>query len=199
MSAATLTNSSTGVISRNLANVLTSLRLALAAPIAALVIRSSMATLLLAAALFAAAALTDLLDGHVARRRRSVSMLGGFLDPIADKCVLDACIVALMLGHAFPPGLALLLIGRDLAVTSLRLTRSSQPSLFAPRRLAKLKTCALYLGVGGLILGRLTGGPILVSSWLLVAGGALLSLLSAAQYLRSAYSGRQADQSARPC
>lgn len=199
MSAATLVTAQHGTFGRNLANILTLLRLALALPVAALVLAGSPGDLVLAELLFGIAALTDLADGRVARRRGQVSNLGAFLDPVADKCVLDMCVVALLLVRAFPAALALLLIGRDLAVTALRLTNQKQPARLAPGRPAKIKTCALYAGIGGLILGRMSGGPVLVGAWLLVAVGAALSLLSALQYLRHARSALIARQSARSC
>ena len=194
MSAATLVTGSAGSLTRHLANMLTALRLALAAPIGLLLLAGSRAELLLAAVLFGTAALTDLLDGRVARGQGRVSAVGCFLDPLADKCVIDTCIVALVLLGAFPLALALLFIGRDLTITLLRLRRRTPPALLAPGRMAKLKTGALYAGIGGLVVGRLSSGPILFASWLLVGSAAVLSVLSATRYVRDALAAAPADR-----
>lgn len=191
MHAATFESGRAATLNRNLANILTSLRLALALPVAALILMSSTPSLLLAALLFGVAGFTDFVDGRVARGRGHVSALGCFLDPLADKCVIDAAVAALTLAHAFPVPLALLLIGRDLVITALRLARRTRPALLAPGRMAKLKTLGLYVGIGGLIAARVAGNPALFVSWLLVdiswllvVGAALLSIASAVQYLR---------------
>lgn len=62
---------------------------------------------------FASAALTDLLDGYVARRRGSQSRLGAFLDPMADKLLLTAAFVTLTQLRVLPPWITILVISRD--------------------------------------------------------------------------------------
>lgn len=166
-----------------LANLLTALRLLLALPIVLLVRAGSVPATIWAAILFAVAGCTDLLDGYVARRWSGVSRFGAFLDPLADKCVIDGCIVALLLRSSFPPLLAAVFLGRDVAVTAMRLRGKGRTGL-SPSRLAKAKTCSLYAGLFGLLLGRGAGVAVLRGSWLLVLLAAALSLVTAADYLQ---------------
>ncbi|MGI8550256.1 MAG: CDP-diacylglycerol--glycerol-3-phosphate 3-phosphatidyltransferase [Dehalococcoidia bacterium] len=182
----------------NGANLLTALRLALAVPVAVLILLDSSTAWLAAAVLFAVAGVTDLLDGYVARRWGAVSALGGFLDPLADKCVIDGALIALALHGAFPSALAGLFIARDLVVTLLRLMGKRETALFSPGHMAKGKTCALYLGVGGVILGRHLWPGLLPVAWLCVAGAAVLSLISAAQYGRRAALGPRSPHTPFP-
>lgn len=174
---------------RHFANLLTGLRLLLAVPIVLLVRAGSEPALACAAILFAIAALTDLLDGQVARRWGRVTVLGAFLDPLADKCVIDGCIIALVLRSAFPPALAAIFLGRDLAVTAMRLRGKGGRERLTPGRLAKLKTLVLYAGLCGLLAGRAAGTAITRSAWLLIVLAAILSLVTATEYLKRLSSG----------
>src|SRR5690242_21753681 len=75
---------------------------------------------LIATAIFAAAAVTDCLDGYLARRLNQMSAFGAFLDPVADKLiVVGALVVLLQLGRV-DPLVALIIIGRDIATSALR-------------------------------------------------------------------------------
>ena len=71
---------------------------------------------MLAAALFAAAALTDFLDGYLARASQATTRLGQYLDPIADKVLLSAVFIALAVVGAVPVWYVVLVFGRDFAI-----------------------------------------------------------------------------------
>ncbi len=74
----------------------------------------------LAAAIFALAAATDLLDGYLARRLGRVTTLGRFLDPVADKLMVSAALIMLVALNRAPAWIAFVIIGREIAVTGLR-------------------------------------------------------------------------------
>ncbi len=74
----------------------------------------------LALAIFLAAAFTDLLDGYLARRWKQVTTVGTLLDPIADKMLISAALISLVQVRAVPGWMAILIIGREFAVTGLR-------------------------------------------------------------------------------
>jgi cardiolipin synthase len=97
----------------NVANLLTTLRLVLV-PFVILAILDG--NHLRALELFACAALTDGLDGIAARTSRSVTRLGAYLDPIADKCLLSGVFLALAVAHLAPRWLVALVFGRDLFI-----------------------------------------------------------------------------------
>lgn len=94
------------------------------------------------AVLYLAAALTDLLDGHLARKYNLVSTLGKFLDPLADKLLVSAALVMLVaLGRA-PAWVAFLIIARDMAVTGLRAIAAERGLVIDASASGKRKTLA---------------------------------------------------------
>src|SRR4029077_3345291 len=74
----------------------------------------------LALAIFLAAAATDLLDGYLARRWKQVTTIGTLLDPIADKLLISAALISLVQIRALPGWMAILIVGREFAVSGLR-------------------------------------------------------------------------------
>lgn len=174
-----------------LPNVLTLARIAATPLIVLLAALDRPTTALAAAILFAAAALTDWLDGHLARKWGQTSAFGAMFDPIADKLQVLSTLAALLWLQALPgwhllPALAIL--GREVLVAGLREAMAAMeapriPSSFA----AKLKTAAQ---MAALTLLLLAGGA--VPGWLGDAGLALLwlaaglSLWTGAAYLRQA-------------
>ncbi len=88
---------------------------------------------LLAAAVFILAAATDKLDGYVARRSKQVTTLGQFLDPLADKLLIAAALIALVAQDRVAAWVAMVIIGREIAVSVLRIIGVS-PGRLDPRR-----------------------------------------------------------------
>ena len=74
----------------------------------------------LAIGIFLAASLTDILDGHLARRRNQVSNLGKLLDPIADKLLVSAALIVLVEKHLAPAWTVVIILGREFIITGLR-------------------------------------------------------------------------------
>ena len=75
---------------------------------------------LFAVAIFLAAAVTDLLDGYLARRWSQVTTVGTLLDPIADKLLIMAALISLVWIHRVPAWMTILIVGREFAVSGLR-------------------------------------------------------------------------------
>lgn len=94
----------------------------------------------LAGVLFLLAALTDGLDGYLARKRRMVTRLGKLMDPLADKLLVCAALISLVEMHRLPGWVALIIIGRELAVTGLRSFLSQEGEVLEASPTAKLKT-----------------------------------------------------------
>ena len=95
---------------------------------------------LAAAAVFILAAATDKLDGYVARRSKQVTTLGQFLDPLADKLLIAAALIALVAqGRIWAP-VAMVIIGREIAVSVLRIIGVSQGVSIPADKYGKLKT-----------------------------------------------------------
>jgi len=109
---------------------------------------------LLAAILFAAAALTDWLDGLIARRRGQVTTLGKLLDPVADKVLVAAALISLVQVGKVDAWIVVIMIGREFAVTGLRSVSAAQGVVMAASDLAKYKTVSQYLAITLLILEK---------------------------------------------
>ncbi len=146
---------------------------------------------LTATALFALAAITDWLDGWLARRMNQMSAFGAFLDPVADKLMVAAALIVLVdLGRA-SVDVALIIIGREIAISALRewMAKIGCSSKVAVSFIGKLKTTAQMVAILLLlyhdpILGW-QGTPI-VGRWLLYLA-AFLTLWSMLHYLLMAW------------
>lgn len=113
---------------------------------------------ILTVAIFVFAALTDWLDGYLARNLSQTSRLGAFLDPVADKLVVVIALVLLVGEHAFPwmaiP--AAVIIGREIVVSALRewMAEIGKRTSVAVSYLAKVKTFVQMLAIFLLLIGR---------------------------------------------
>jgi CDP-diacylglycerol--glycerol-3-phosphate 3-phosphatidyltransferase len=147
-----------------------------------------------AALVFTLAAITDLLDGYLARRMGIVSVLGKFLDPLADKLIVMASLVWMVPMGRIPAWAVVLLLARELSITGLRSIAASEGVVIAAGQDGKTKTALQMIGIIALVLGypyRLTYlGVDLGVVDLVHVGRALVylslvfSLASAAQYIR---------------
>jgi CDP-diacylglycerol--glycerol-3-phosphate 3-phosphatidyltransferase len=109
---------------------------------------------LVAFGLFAAASLTDSLDGRIARRYAKVTTLGKFLDPLADKMLILAVLALLVQDNLLPAWVVVLIIGRELLITGLRTIGAAQGLIIAATPFGKTKTISQMLAVGLLMLER---------------------------------------------
>lgn len=93
-----------------------------------------------AAGVYAIAAVTDSLDGWLARSRGEVTVAGAFLDPLADKLLVAGALVALIQLGDMPAWAAMVILAREFAVTGLRLVAASEDLVIPASRLGKAKT-----------------------------------------------------------
>lgn len=107
----------------------------------------------LAALVYAGAAITDLLDGIIARRLGIVSVLGKFLDPLADKLLVTASLIWMVPMGRIPEWAVILLISREISVTGLRSIASSEGVVISAGDGGKSKTALQMVGILCLILG----------------------------------------------
>ncbi len=105
----------------NLPNRLTVLRIVLTPAVAVLLVAEWPLWQLASILLIGALALTDLLDGYLARRRNQVTPLGVLLDPIADKFLISTIFICLVARGLSPTWVAIAIVGREFAVTALRM------------------------------------------------------------------------------
>lgn len=155
----------------NVPIALTLVRIVLVPLVIVFLISSDRVHVLIAAVIFLAASLTDWLDGAIARRTNQVTRLGTMLDPVADKLLVAAALVSLVQVDMVPAWMALVIIGRELAVTGLRGVALSMGVVVPASRLGKSKTVLQYVALTLLILEK--GVPAEFVPFHLVSGIAL--------------------------
>ncbi len=158
----------------NLPNMLTVLRIMLVPVLVVALLGNTPAGDVLAAIVFAAASLTDFVDGYLARSRRTVTTFGKLMDPLADKLLIVAALVALVSLHRLAAWVAMVIITRELAVTVLRLGATQAGVVMEASMFGKLKTCMQIALILALI--AVHGQPLWVS--LLLYATVLVTIVS---------------------
>jgi len=145
----------------------------------------------IASLLYLVAAAGDFLDGYLARSRGEVSMLGKFLDPLADKLMVNAVLVYMVALARVPAWIVVVLIARDLAVNGLRSIASAQGLVIAASDGGKIKTALQLVAVVLLLIHfryPALGVGILVdyhvAGWWLLVLSTVMSVYSGADYMR---------------
>jgi CDP-diacylglycerol---glycerol-3-phosphate 3-phosphatidyltransferase len=133
----------------NLPTKITLLRMLLVPFLLAFLIAPSRVNALMAALIFAGAALTDWLDGHLARSTKQVTTLGKLLDPIADKILLAAGLIPLVGLGRVPAWMAAVMLIREFAVSGLREIAAAEQVIIHASPMAKAKT---VLQIGAILL-----------------------------------------------
>ena len=175
-----------------LPNLLTLARIAAIVPLTAAYFLPSPLGPWLVLALFAAAGLTDFLDGWAARRRGLETAFGRFLDPVADK-LLTATLLTLLAADGRAPAVAVVVVlCRELAVAALREEMARRGASVAVSRLAKGKTAAQMTAIALLLAAEPAAGlgvppdPVLACGAAVLWLAAALAAVSAAAYMRAA-------------
>jgi cardiolipin synthase len=144
---------------------------------------------LVATLIFVAAAVTDWLDGWLARKLHQTSAFGAFLDPVADKLMVAAALIILVQLNRVDAIIALIIIGREIAISALRewMAQLGDTKSTAVSFLGKLKTATQMVAIPMLLyhdpLGPLD--PQQVGTWLICVA-AVLTLVSMGYYLKAA-------------
>src|SRR6266571_6510405 len=146
---------------------------------------------LIATALFGAAAVTDWLDGYLARRLNQMSAFGAFLDPVADKLIVVGALIVLLKEGRVDAVIALIIIGREIAISALRewMAKAGQAKSVAVAFIGKLKTVSQMIAIPLLLLYDdnllgLVDCPVLGT--ILINIAAVLTVVSMLYYLRKA-------------
>ena len=124
----------------NLPNVLTMLRILLVPVLVVALTEEIPNGSAIAATVFVVAALTDGLDGYIARSRQSITTFGKVMDPVADKLLIAAALMALVSLDRLAAWVAMLIIAREFAVSGLRIAAGQQGVVIPASLLGKLKT-----------------------------------------------------------
>jgi CDP-diacylglycerol--glycerol-3-phosphate 3-phosphatidyltransferase/cardiolipin synthase len=148
-----------------------------------------------ATSVFAIAAITDWLDGYLARRLNQTSSFGAFLDPVADKLMVAAALIVLVEFGRVGAIVSLIIIGREIAISALRewMAGEGQRSSLGVAMIGKVKTFVQMAAILFLLYwDDLDLGPLGIFStkdWghVLIVVAAILTLLSMAYYLKAAW------------
>jgi CDP-diacylglycerol--glycerol-3-phosphate 3-phosphatidyltransferase len=172
----------------NLPNVLTMLRIAVVPALFFLLLSPGETGSLILAGLFVLASLTDILDGWVARRYGIVTTMGKFLDPIADKLVVNTAMILMIPIGRIPAWVAAIIVIRDFVVDGIRSIASSDGIVIAASPLGKQKTVCQAFAVTALIIHYpFFGADAHLVGTVLVYLALVLTVWSGLEYLVSFY------------
>ena len=183
----------------NIPNILTLMRLVLIPMLVGIYFVPGRWAAVTVTAIFVIAALTDLLDGYLARKLGQVSPLGAFLDPVADKLIVAAALVLLVSDplvqkHVWDSRLfvvmVLVIIGREITVSALRewMAEIGKRKKVAVSSLGKGKTVMQMVAISFLLYrDSLWSIPIMTIGEILLYLAAILTLISMLSYLRAAW------------
>jgi cardiolipin synthase (CMP-forming) len=145
---------------------------------------------LIATIVFTAAAVTDWLDGWLARKLGQTSMFGAFLDPVADKLMVAAALIVLVQLARVDAIIAVIIIGREITISALRewMARMGESGGVAVSFLGKVKTTSQMVAIPLLLYHDRIGAfsPQRVGTWLIYLAAAL-TLVSMFYYLKKAW------------
>ncbi len=150
---------------------------------------------------FIIAAITDWLDGWLARRWNQTSAFGAFLDPVADKLMVCAALLILLKLGRVDSLIALIIIGREITISALRewMARMGASGSVAVHWLGKFKTAAQMIAIPCLLYWQpLYGVPTIVPGRILIVIAAVLTLWSMFYYLQRAWPQIRASGAANP-
>lgn len=132
----------------------------------------------IAAIIFIFLSATDALDGYIARKRKEVTELGKFIDPLADKLLVTAALIFLI-GHGVKAWMAYIIIAREFAVTGLRILAASKKIVISASNLGKLKTVSQIVAVIAVLLDS-------AFSWHIMLIAVIFTILSGLDYFVAA-------------
>ena len=162
----------------NVPNVLTLLRILAVPVIVVALLDETPNGDMLAAAVFALAAMTDGLDGYIARSRGAITTFGKLMDPLADKLLVTAALVSLVSLDRLAAWVAMVIIAREFAVTGLRAIAAERGLVISASWLGKVKTVLQIGAVFALI--AFDPSPIWVDG--LVYAAVAVTVISGADY-----------------
>jgi CDP-diacylglycerol--glycerol-3-phosphate 3-phosphatidyltransferase len=166
------------LIPLNAPNILTVLRILMIPVIVVALLEETSEGDVIAAALFALAALTDGLDGYIARRQRQETAFGKLMDPLADKLLVTAALISLVSLDRVSAWVAMVIIAREFAVTGLRSVAAERGVVISASWLGKAKTGLQVAAIFGLIAFEPTPAGVDI----LVYAAVAMTVISGADY-----------------
>ena len=170
------------------ANRITLMRIGAVLPILLLLHYPCLWTCWTAMLLFLAAAISDFLDGYIARREKQVTNFGKFLDPLADKLLICSILIEMVGLRWVPAWVVIVIIMREMAVTGLRAVAADKGIVIAADRFGKWKTVMQIIALVPLIVHYpLFGIPLDLLGMVILYAALLLTVFSGVNYFISFY------------
>ena len=139
----------------NLPTVLTLIRIILVIPLFVLVFFDNLPAKILTLVFFIAASITDFVDGYLARKNKQVTDLGAFLDPLADKMLINLTLLALTYQNLVPIWLFAIIIVRDFMVDGIRMMEAKKNITLTASYTGKLKTTIQMITLSLILLNKI--------------------------------------------
>lgn len=145
----------------------------------------------IAAGVFIVLAATDGVDGYLARSRNEVTTFGKFMDPLADKLLVTAALLALTERGVLPSWIAFIIVAREFIVSGLRMVASAEGLVIAASWYGKVKTVLQISAIVGFLIkdstvissfGAQFASIIQATAWLLMGGAVIMTIVSMADY-----------------
>lgn len=133
---------------------------------------------IIAAAIFSVAALTDIIDGKIARKRDLVTNMGKLMDPLADKLLVTGALLCMLQQNICSVWVVVIILSREFLVTGFRLVAASEGVVIAAGMLGKIKTAVQMITI---IFATITGANILVQILFWIS--AAITAVSGVQYI----------------
>lgn len=165
----------------NLPNILTAFRILLVPVLVVVLLTKFQGSEFIGLGVFLLAALTDFLDGFLARRRRQVTNLGKLLDPAADKILTSAAFISLVGLELAPAWMVVVIVSREFAVSTLRSVAATQDLVLAAATSGKIKTVTQILAISLLIVWKELGEFQVIAEVMLWAA-LVATVISGAEY-----------------
>lgn len=168
----------------NFPTILTIIRIILVAPVMILIFIDNLPAQIAVIACFALASITDKLDGHLARKNKQVTDLGSFLDPLADKMLINLTFLALVALDIMPLWMFAVILVRDFAVDGMRMLAATKNTVIPANVFGKIKTTVQMITVISILLNRILNlEPLAIINIVLLYIVVFLTVLSGAIYL----------------
>jgi nicotinamide-nucleotide amidase len=145
----------------------------------------------IAAVVFTVLAATDGVDGYLARSRGEVTTFGKFIDPLADKLLVTAALLALIEMNVLPSWIAMVIISREFIVSGLRMVASAEGKVIAASSYGKLKTVLQIIAIIAFIVKdtvviKVLGSQVAlwfqVASWSVMGAAVVMTIVSMVDY-----------------
>ena len=177
-----MTKKKTNII--NLPTILTLIRVILVIPLFVLIFFDNLPAKILTLAFFIVASVTDFVDGYLARKNKQVTDLGAFLDPLADKMLVNLTFLALTYQNLVPIWLFAIIIVRDFMVDGVRMMEAKKDITLAASKTGKAKTMVQMITLSLILLNKIIGSEIFANiNFALLIIVLVLTVISGLEYL----------------